>query len=73
MGVAAEDVELIVALARGDRDALGHLYDRHAPAMLALGLKLLREAWDEYDITMHLAAFYKRVSKVIYVLQLVLG
>lgn len=37
------------------------------------GLLLLREAWDEYDVTMCLAAKYKLRSKVLYVIVLLLG
>jgi len=37
------------------------------------GLLLLREAWDEYDITMRLAEQYKLRSKVLYFIVLLLG
>jgi len=43
------DVRLVVAVARGDRDAFGTLYDRYAPRMLALGVRVFgarREAED---------------------------
>jgi RNA polymerase sigma-70 factor, ECF subfamily len=36
-----EDGRLTVALARGDREALASLYDRHAPCLLALGMRML--------------------------------
>jgi RNA polymerase sigma-70 factor (ECF subfamily) len=38
---AAADAALMVALLRGDRDALAALYDRHAAALLALATRLL--------------------------------
>ena len=44
------DLDLIIALARGRREALGHLYDRHAASMLALGLKLLRDRGESEEI-----------------------
>jgi hypothetical protein len=37
------------------------------------GLQLLQEAWCEYDIAMHLANRYKVGSKLLFVMQLVLG
>lgn len=45
-----DDVQLVVALARGDKDALAALYDRHAAAMLGLGLKLLRDRGEAQEI-----------------------
>ncbi len=39
----------MIAIANGDRDALAELYDRHAPSLLALGVRILgnrREAED---------------------------
>ena len=44
-----EDERLLSAVASGDREALGLLYDRHAPRMLALATRILgspREAED---------------------------
>ena len=38
---APPDVDLCLAVARGQRDALGLLYDRHAPLLLAIGLRML--------------------------------
>jgi RNA polymerase sigma-70 factor (ECF subfamily) len=40
---AAEDADsaLVAALARGEREALGALYDRHAPLLLGLAKKML--------------------------------
>jgi RNA polymerase sigma-70 factor (ECF subfamily) len=37
----ADDAALIAALARGDRAALGQLYDVHAPVMLALAQRIV--------------------------------
>jgi RNA polymerase sigma-70 factor, ECF subfamily len=45
----SDDERLLNAVASGDREALGLLYDRHAPRMLALATRLLgspREAED---------------------------
>ncbi|HEX2678818.1 MAG TPA: sigma-70 family RNA polymerase sigma factor [Polyangiales bacterium] len=36
-----DDSEVLRAVAHGDRDSLGTLYDRHAPAMLALGMRIV--------------------------------
>jgi RNA polymerase sigma-70 factor, ECF subfamily len=36
-----DDPGLVAAMARGDRAALGQLYDRHASLLLALGLRVL--------------------------------
>jgi RNA polymerase sigma-70 factor, ECF subfamily len=35
------DDELVAAMARGERRALAHLYDRHASLLLALGVRIL--------------------------------
>lgn len=50
MGPPLEDLDLVIALARGDRDALAQLYDRHASVMLALGIKLLRDRGEAEEI-----------------------
>ncbi|MCA9607047.1 MAG: sigma-70 family RNA polymerase sigma factor [Myxococcales bacterium] len=50
MGAPLEDVDLVIALARGEREALAELYDRHASAMLGLGLKLLRDRGEAEEI-----------------------
>jgi len=47
---AALDVADLAALARGDRQALGRLYDRHAPLLLALGVRLVGERREAEDI-----------------------
>lgn len=39
--VVAEDIQILRAVADGDSRALGLLYDRHAPAMLALGMRIV--------------------------------
>lgn len=50
------DPELVLAMARGDSDALGVLYDRYCPALLATAAKILgsqREAEDlVHDVLM---------------------
>src|SRR2546429_9120148 len=38
---AVDDATLVEAVARGDRDALVRLYDRHASVLLALGVRML--------------------------------
>jgi RNA polymerase sigma-70 factor (ECF subfamily) len=38
---ASTDAELIAALVRGEREALGALYDRHAGVLLALAVRLV--------------------------------
>lgn len=45
-----DDVELVIRMARGDRDALAGLYDRHGPVMLGLGTKLLRDRGEAEEI-----------------------
>lgn len=37
-------------VASGDRDALGTLYDRHGPTMMAIGLKILRNPREAEDL-----------------------
>lgn len=48
--VTDEDVDLVIRMARGDRDALGGLYDRHAALMLGLGHKLLLDRGEAEEI-----------------------
>ncbi len=38
-----EDARLVSALIKGDRGALAGLYDRHAPILLALGMRILAD------------------------------
>ncbi|HEX5067813.1 MAG TPA: sigma-70 family RNA polymerase sigma factor [Myxococcota bacterium] len=46
----ARDLELIHAMETGDRNAVGHLYDRHAPAMLGVASRILRDRRDAEDL-----------------------
>ncbi|UJR82263.1 sigma-70 family RNA polymerase sigma factor [Sandaracinus amylolyticus] len=45
-----QDAALVLSIAAGDRDALATLYDRHAGALLALGLRILRERREAEDL-----------------------
>ncbi len=45
-----EDQELVAAAARGDGSALGVLYDRHAPLLLALGCRILGNEPEAEDL-----------------------
>jgi len=45
-----EDVGCIARAARGDREGLAALYDRHARTMLALGIRILRRRREAEDI-----------------------
>ncbi|MFO0744330.1 MAG: sigma-70 family RNA polymerase sigma factor [Myxococcota bacterium] len=49
-GPAHDDVVDLAAVARGDRPALGRLYDRHSPWLLALGVRMLSERREAEDI-----------------------
>jgi len=44
------DVDDLRALARGEQQALARIYDRHAPVLLALGVRLLGERREAEDI-----------------------
>ena len=44
------DVQHLAAIARGDRSALGLLYDRHSPTLMALGVRMLSERREAEDI-----------------------
>lgn len=46
----SEDERLLVAVANGDREALGELYDRHAPRMLALATRILGSSREAEDL-----------------------
>lgn len=45
-----EDVLLVQAMADGDADALGRLYDRHAPRLMALGFRMLGNRNEAEDL-----------------------
>jgi RNA polymerase sigma-70 factor (ECF subfamily) len=45
-----DDIALVIALADGNREALAALYDRHAGAMLALGVRILGERTEAEEI-----------------------
>lgn len=44
------DLDDLRASARGDRSAFGRLYDRHAPLLMALGVRILGERREAEDI-----------------------
>jgi len=44
------DNELLAAMARGEREALAALYDRHAPILLALGRRMLPDGREAEDL-----------------------
>ena len=44
------DLELMAGVEAGDREALGALYDRHAPAMLGLASRILRDLRESEDL-----------------------
>jgi RNA polymerase sigma-70 factor, ECF subfamily len=46
----AEDEALVTAMAKGDRGALATLYERHAPLLLGLALKIVRERREAEDL-----------------------
>ena len=45
-----DDVGLLSALVRGERDALGRLYDRHAGVLLALAVRILGDRAQAEDL-----------------------
>jgi RNA polymerase sigma-70 factor (ECF subfamily) len=49
-GGAERDVEDVIRVARGDTAALGALYDRHAPQMLAVAERILRSRREAEDL-----------------------
>jgi len=49
-GDDAEDAALVAAMARGDRDALAKLYERHAGVLLGLALRIVRERREAEDL-----------------------
>ncbi|MFI5308395.1 MAG: RNA polymerase sigma factor [Polyangiales bacterium] len=48
--VAGDDERLVRAAAAGDREALGQLYDRFAPSMLAVAQRILGSAREAEDV-----------------------
>jgi RNA polymerase sigma-70 factor (ECF subfamily) len=48
--MAAADAELVRETALGNRDALAELYDRHAPLMLGVAVKMLRSRRDAEEV-----------------------
>lgn len=44
------DNELVAAMARGDRQALSRLYERHAPLLLGLAIKIVRDRGEAEDL-----------------------
>lgn len=49
-GADDEDVELVRAIAAGDRAGLATLYDRYAPILLGLAMRLLRDRREAEDL-----------------------
>jgi RNA polymerase sigma-70 factor (ECF subfamily) len=47
---ADDDEVLVVAIARGDKQALGRLYDRYAAALLGVAMRMLRERRECEDL-----------------------
>lgn len=48
--VGIDDVELVASAARGNRDALASLYDRHGGAMLGLGFRILSDRGEAEEL-----------------------
>jgi RNA polymerase sigma-70 factor (ECF subfamily) len=46
----AVDARLVGRMAGGDKSALAELYDRHAPTMLAVGIRMLGDAREAEDL-----------------------
>jgi RNA polymerase sigma-70 factor (ECF subfamily) len=49
-GEQLSDETLVYAIARGDRSAFAHLYDRQSPLLLALGARILRDSREAEDV-----------------------
>jgi RNA polymerase sigma-70 factor (ECF subfamily) len=47
---AAIDAELVAAIARGDREALAALYDRHSGVLLGLAMRIVRDRREAEDL-----------------------
>src|SRR3954465_1998456 len=48
-----DDVTVITAIANGDRGSLERLYERYAPLLLGVGLKILRGGRQEAEDLLH--------------------
>lgn len=48
--VGNDDAELVASAARGNRDALAELYDRHGGPMLGLGLRILGDRGEAEEL-----------------------
>lgn len=46
----APDTELLARIARGDSGAVGELYDRHAPTLFPIALRIVRDRTEAEDI-----------------------
>jgi RNA polymerase sigma-70 factor (ECF subfamily) len=46
----AEDVALVAAMAGGDREALGRLYERHSGVLLGIALRIVGERQEAEDL-----------------------
>ena len=46
----AADVALVAAMAKGDREALAALYERHAPVLLGVAMRIVRERREAEDL-----------------------
>src|SRR3954470_3539093 len=49
-GDDAEDARLVAAMAKGDRNALSALYERHSGVLLGLALRIVREKREAEDL-----------------------
>jgi RNA polymerase sigma-70 factor, ECF subfamily len=49
-GSDVEDAALVSAMARGDREALARLYERHSAILLGLALRIVRERREAEDL-----------------------
>jgi RNA polymerase sigma-70 factor, ECF subfamily len=47
---AAEDAALVASIARGDREALATLYERHAGILLGLAMRIVRDRREAEDL-----------------------
>src|SRR5688572_30117813 len=45
-----DDVDLVIAVAEGDREALALVYDRHSGPMLAVGVRIVRDRGEAEEI-----------------------